>query len=169
MIPFWQLTWRAPTSSPRPLPASITRDFILTPSGTIEIISAGAPSSRSTASPQSSVPPVLLQHGGSGSAAVWIPYVTYLASRDVPCFALSLRGHGNSWHPSFLGLCWGTGIKDYADDLRRAVEYVRDREGREPVLVGHSSGGGLAQYALGKGLIKVDALALIASVPCFGS
>ena len=43
------------------------------------------------------------------------------------------------------------------------------RERTIPVLIGHSSGGGLAQYMLDKGLIRTSALVLCASVPGYGS
>jgi len=56
-----------------------------------------------------------------------------------------------------------------AEDVVAAANRIRHREGREAVLVGHSSGGGLSQIVLSKGLIHAPALALIAAIPCFGS
>lgn len=39
---------------------------------------------------------------------------------------------------------------------------------RKPVLVGHSAGGGLAQYCCSEGLVSVSAIVLVASYPASG-
>lgn len=69
----------------------------------------------------------------------------YFAARGIPSYAVSLRGHGESWHPSYLRMVYGTTKRALADDVVAAVRWVQDREeAGEVVLVGHSSGGGLA-------------------------
>ena len=68
-----------------------------------------------------------------------------------------------------------------ASDVRAALKWATEREGgREVLLVGHSSGGGLAQIVLGgyrgKGVresenregVRVRGLVLVGSVPGFG-
>ena len=64
-----------------------------------------------------------------------------------------------------------------ADDVLAALRWVQDREGgREAMMVGHSSGGGLAQIVLGdqsqkgvsEGEVRVKGLVLVGSVPGFG-
>ena len=64
-------------------------------------------------------------------------------------YAISLRGHGASWAPGFVEMWAWTGLRELAGDLVAAVRDVERREqGRECVLVGHTSGGGLVQYVL---------------------
>ncbi|KAL8856131.1 MAG: hypothetical protein Q9178_007256 [Gyalolechia marmorata] len=83
---------------------------------------------------------------------------------------MSLRGHGESWNPGFWRMTWLTGLVQLAQDVRCVwEEVVRREDGRLPVLAGHSSGGGLAQYVLGEGLIQAEALVLCAAVPGFGA
>lgn len=80
-------------------------------------------------------------------------------------------------------MTWGTGLKDLADDVecvweevlrrerkRRQVDDVENEESNEvlPVLVGHSSGGGLAQYVLSEGYVKAEALVLCGAIPGTG-
>jgi pimeloyl-ACP methyl ester carboxylesterase len=85
------------------------------------------------------------------------------------CYAVSYRGHGASWYPFFLGMYFTT-KRSAADDLVAAIKFVRQKEGREVVLVGHSSGGALGQLILSGGIgdVKVRGLALCAAMPCFG-
>lgn len=65
-----------------------------------------------------------------------------------------------------------------AGDVAAGVKWVEklgsdgmgDREeGKgKVVLLAHSNGGGLAQWALDRGMCKVGALVLMAGTPCFG-
>lgn len=73
-----------------------------------------------------------------------------------------------------------TWMSTFAGDLARGVEWVEGETGEEVVLVGHSSGGGIAQYVLsegmggngvkmgGDGALKVKGLCLAGSIPGFG-
>lgn len=64
-----------------------------------------------------------------------------------------------------------------ADDLVDGIREVERVEGERRkaeekvrvVLIAHSAGGALSQWALGKGMVKVQGLCLFASVPGFGS
>ena len=57
-----------------------------------------------------------------------------------------------------------------ATDVVAAIKEIERREGgKRVVLVGHSSGGGLSQLILSKGLAKAQGLALVAAIPNFGS
>ena len=64
-----------------------------------------------------------------------------------------------------------------AEDLAAGMKYVglieRERRGVlekvEVVLVAHSAGGALSQYALSRRMIKVHAYCMFAAVPAFGS
>jgi pimeloyl-ACP methyl ester carboxylesterase len=72
-----------------------------------------------------------------------------------------------------------TGRHAMAGDLAAGVREVEKLEGERKasgqdervgvVLVAHSAGGALAQYALSRSLIKVHAFCLFAGVPGFGS
>ncbi|KAK3997089.1 Alpha/Beta hydrolase protein [Cladorrhinum sp. PSN332] len=155
-----------PSNRPLPsLPPGITRHFIPTPSGNIEILYAAPSKPR-----PENASPIFLVHGGMGGAWVWLEYLTYLSAQGIPVYALSLRGHGNSWHPSYLRMLFFTTKHMLATDAVAGMEWVQSREGgREVVYVGHSSGGGLGQYILSRQMIKVKALVLAAAVPGFGS
>ena len=106
-----------------------------------------------------------------------------LQQHGYTCYAMSLRGHGESWIPGFWRMTWGTSLNDLAQDVRCVWDGVLQREkkrrdlaGKEsgksipamPVLIGHSSGGGLAQYVLSEGLVQAEALVLCAAIPGFG-
>lgn len=91
-------------------------------------------------------------------------------SYDGNVYAISLRGHGASWAPGFVEMWAWTGLRELAGDLVAAVRDVERREqGRECVLVGHSSGGGLVQYVLAQGMCRAVGMGLVAAIPNFGS
>ena len=64
-----------------------------------------------------------------------------------------------------------------AEDLAAGVGYVEAVESKRRgvlettrvVLVAHSAGGALSQYALSRKMIKVRAFCMLAAVPGFGS
>ncbi|KAH6613446.1 Alpha/Beta hydrolase protein [Chaetomium tenue] len=163
---FKWLHWRAPTGPLQPLPDGVDRLFVETPGGNIEVLYA-----RPTAPlPDADAPPLFFVHGGMGGAWVWLEYLRFFAARGIPCYAVSLRGHGGSYYPSFLRMVYATTKRMLADDVLAALRWVQEREGgREVVLVGHSSGGGLAQFVLSEKEARVKALVLMASVPGSGS
>ena len=62
-----------------------------------------------------------------------------------------------------------TGLTELAEDVTAVLKDVEPREGgRACVLVGHSSGGELVQYILGKSMYTAAGMALIAAIPNFG-
>ena len=156
------------------LPLGITRAFIPTPLGVLELlISQPSPSvSRKKA--------LLFQHGGFGFAQEWTDFMSYFSARGYPCYAVSLRGHGGSWQPGYWKMTWWYGKADFANDLTAAIAFVRGVEiGKrglgeggfadgDLVLLGHSAGGGLSQYVLGRGDAKVGALVIMSGFPAFG-
>lgn len=158
------LRWTKPTEPPPSLPQGIERLFVPTPGGPLEILYA-APGSAA----KDNATPLFFLHGGMGSAWVWLEYMEFLSSRGIPCYALSLRGHGESWHPSFLRMVYGTTKNVLADDLVAGIRWAEDREGSQLVLCGHSSGGGLSQFVLSERDIRVKGLILMGAVPGFGS
>ncbi|KAI0452938.1 Alpha/Beta hydrolase protein [Xylaria acuta] len=162
-LSYQYLHWRRPSGPPAAAPTGTTRTFITTPKGDLELLCA------KPADPAPGIPPVVFVHGGMGSAWVWHEYMRYLAARGVTSYAVSARGHGASWHPSFLRMLYATTKRELADDFAAGVRAVQGWEGGEVVLVGHSSGGGLSQFILSEGDVKVKGLALLGAVPGTGS
>ena len=93
----------------------------------------------------------------------------YLAQNGVTSYAVSTRGHGESWHPNFFRMLYATTKRMLGNDLVAAIKEVETKEGSEVVLVGHSSGGGLSQFVVNEGDVKVKGLALLDAVPGTGS
>ena len=93
----------------------------------------------------------------------------YLASHGITSYAVSMRGHGHSWYPSYFRMVLFTTRRQLTDDVLAALRYVENKHGEKVLLVGHSSGGGLSQGMLGDTRAKVRGLALLGAVPCFGS
>ncbi|KAF1982194.1 alpha/beta-hydrolase [Aulographum hederae CBS 113979] len=169
LIKFFSLT----PSSPLALPPHIQRTYISTPSGQLELLVAEPTSSSSSARKS----PTFFAHGGCGAAAVWLEYMTFFSQKHgIPCYAVSCRGRGASWYPSFLRLYFTT-KRMLADDLVAGIRYVEDLENEKArggekvqlVLVGHSSGGGLSQLILNAGDVSVQGLALLGAIPGYGS
>ncbi|KAF4445877.1 hypothetical protein F53441_10403 [Fusarium austroafricanum] len=157
------LHYTRPSGPPSPVPEGLERHYVNTPGGRIEVLSNKPPITRRGAVP------IVFCHGGMGGAWVWTEYMNYLAARGVQCYAVSLRGHGESWHPSYLRMVFATPRSALASDLIAAIEWVQTREESEVMLVGHSSGGGLSQGILSDGQANVKALALLGAVPGYGS
>ncbi|EWY86175.1 hypothetical protein FOYG_10801 [Fusarium oxysporum NRRL 32931] len=158
------LHYTRPSGPPSPVPEGLERHWVNTPQGRIEVLS-----NTSSITNKFNGPPIVFCHGGMGCAWVWTEYMKYLAARGVQCYAVSLRGHGESWYPSYFRMVFATPRSALASDLVAAIEWVQIREKIEVMLVGHSSGGGLSQAVLSDGLANVKALALLGAVPGFGS
>jgi pimeloyl-ACP methyl ester carboxylesterase len=159
------LTEMAQLSSRNPSSPNFERIYVQTRSGKVELLYA-KPSSQ-VEGPRKQ--PVFFVHGGFGCAAVWIDWMVYLASQGYPCYAVSMRGHGASWSPSFLRMVWFTGRDALAGDVIAGLDEAMSREeGRQVVLVGHSAGGGMSQYILGHKDVKVNGFVLVAAIPFFG-
>lgn len=149
-----------------PLPANITREFVKTPGGPIELLMSDSAVKDS----DTRKPPICFAHGGEGHACVWLEWMEYLSTcYNGRTYAYSLRCHGASYVVPYWKMVWQTSLDDLASDLVASLEEVRLREGQDPILVAHSSGGGLSQYILSKGQAKARAIALIGSVPHWGN
>lgn len=160
------LRWKRPDGPPPSLPKGVERLFMPTAGGPIEILYAAAVG---PAAADKAATPLFFVHGGMGSAWVWLEYMQSLSSRGIPCYAISFRGHGESWHPSFLRMVYGTSKSALADDLVAGIKWAEEREGSQVVLCGHSSGGGLSQFVLSEREVSVKGLVLMGAVPGFGS
>ncbi|KAK3343875.1 Alpha/Beta hydrolase protein [Lasiosphaeria hispida] len=161
------LQWGPPKRPMHALPGGIGRFFVDTPSGKIEVLYGNPKGSATTRGNKS---PLFFVHGGMGGAWVWLEYLQYFSARGIPCYAVSMRGHGDSWCPSFLRLTYGTTKRMLASDVVAGIRWAQAREGgKEVVLAAHSSGGGLSQFILSEKDVKVKGLVLVAAVPGFGS
>jgi pimeloyl-ACP methyl ester carboxylesterase len=87
-------------------------------------------------------PAVLFVHGAWQGAWCWETFRPYFAENGYTAYAVSLRGHGNSEHPSYF-FSWMR-IRDYVADVAQAVDQLPGN----PVLVGYSMGGLVRQKYL---------------------
>lgn len=91
---------------------------------------------------KSSLPPVLMVHGGWHGAWCWEDnFLEYFAACGWETHALSLRGHGNSEGRKKLHR-WS--LTDYSDDIKQAISGFK----RAPLLIGHSMGSIVVQKYL---------------------
>jgi pimeloyl-ACP methyl ester carboxylesterase len=91
-------------------------------------------------------PPLLFVHGYFGLAIAFERMMECLTAKGHRCVAIDLRGHGDS---ALTGKLGRVSIHDYADDVERVARQLGD-----PVIVGHSMGGLLAQLAAVRGVAK---------------
>jgi pimeloyl-ACP methyl ester carboxylesterase len=91
-------------------------------------------------------PPLLFVHGYFGLAIAFERMMERLCSKGHRCVAVDLRGHGDSALSGDLGK---VSIHDYADDVDRVARLLGD-----PIIIGHSMGGLLAQLAAVRGVAK---------------
>jgi pimeloyl-ACP methyl ester carboxylesterase len=91
-------------------------------------------------------PPVLFVHGFFGLAIAFERMMGCLTAKGHRCVAIDLRGHGDSALSGDLGK---VSIHDYADDVDRVARLLGD-----PIIVGHSMGGLLAQLVAERGVAK---------------
>eukprot|EP01113_Clastostelium_recurvatum_P038498 TRINITY_DN5775_c0_g1_i1.p1 TRINITY_DN5775_c0_g1~~TRINITY_DN5775_c0_g1_i1.p1 ORF type:complete len:382 (+),score=81.41 TRINITY_DN5775_c0_g1_i1:131-1276(+) len=170
-----------------PLPANITRDYIPTPSGNLEILAA-LPSPSSSSSPTDKRP-LLFIHGGFGAATVYLEFLEYFSQLGYPCYALSLRNHGASYSVSFLRMFF-TSKYQLSLDIVAGLQYVSRAHSRDVVLIGHSNGGALCQYVISNNMhhlnnsnktlssssspssppsvVNISKLVLLCAGPCYG-
>src|SRR4051812_1798748 len=91
-------------------------------------------------------PPILFVHGFFGLAIAFERMMECLSAKGHRCVAIDLRGHGDSALSGDLGK---VSIHDYADDVDRVARLIGD-----PVIVGHSMGGLVAQMVAERGVAK---------------
>jgi len=158
---------------------SISRTHISTPGGDLELLYA-APLDNDT-----SKPPLLFIHGGFGAATEYRFFLEYFSSRGYPSYAISVRGHGNSYAVGFWKMLF-TSKHQMALDVTTGIRHVIDKhrnEGRPDIVpIAHSAGGALLQYILSEGLHSppdpkktdsqayvVGRIGLLGVIPCYGS
>lgn len=105
-------------------------------------------------------PPILFVHGLGHGAWVWEPWMEQAADAGWPCYAVDLRGHGES--EGDQDLLRRTTLRHYVHDVMQAITELPS----PPVLVGHSMGGMIVQHVLER--YPARAGVLVASVPAHG-
>lgn len=100
-------------------------------------------------------PPLLFVHGYFGRAIAFERMMECLVNGGHRCVAIDLRGHGDSMSPDDLGQ---VSIHDYADDVERVA-----REMGDPIIIGHSMGGLIAQLVALRGVTR--GIVLLAPAP----
>lgn len=110
------------------------------------------------AAEQTTRPPLLFVHGSFCGAWVWEQhFLPWFAAQGWQAHAVSLRGHGRSGGAVDL-----YGLDDYVADIAQAVAQIGDN----PIIIGHSLGGMVAQkYATHH---DVRGMVLMSSVPPSG-
>lgn len=91
-------------------------------------------------------PPLLFVHGYFGLAIAFERMMECLSSKGHRCVAIDLRGHGGS---TLVGDLGKVSIRDYTDDVDRVARVLGD-----PIIIGHSMGGLLAQLAAARGVAR---------------
>lgn len=155
----------------RPLPSHVERTYVASPLGDLELL-ISTPKTQDL-----NAPAIFFAHGGYGSAGVWLDWMSYLHETGYGgrLYAYSVRNHGASYPVSYFRMVYGTTLDDVASDLTSCYLAAQTREGelsgpgKKIVLVGHSSGGGLVQYALQSGMVRCRALCLVDAIPHYGA
>lgn len=93
---------------------------------------------------------IVMIHGMWGRSFLWDNYKTFFEERGFQCITPTLRLHDvNPTDPAPEGL-GTTSLLDYAADLEALIGELP----QEPIIMGHSMGGLLAQILAGRGLGK---------------
>lgn len=110
-------------------------------------------------------PPLLFVHGAWHGAWCWQRWMPYFADLGYDCWALSLRGHGES-PDDRMGLR-GPTLQDYVADVASVAATLP----APPIILGHSMGGAVTQLYLAKSDDDhpVAGAVLLASVPPRGA
>lgn len=167
MVGLVNLQWSQQPSRIRPLPSHIERKYVSTDGGDLELLISRPKRPSTVASP-----PIFFAHGGIGSAGVWLEWMEYLHKSGYPgtLYAGSIRNHGASYPVPYLQMVYRTSFEACVDDVLACLKHAQSDVGGQPmVLVGHSSGGGIAQYILSQGLAQTRGLCLVDAIPHFGS
>lgn len=98
---------------------------------------------------------IVLVHGICHGAWCWENFIDFFAERGYQCYAVSLRGHGNSEGNEAIK---SFTLDDYVDDLKTVVKLCPEK----PFLVGHSMGGAVVQRYIGKNGDSVQGAVLFA-------
>jgi len=100
-------------------------------------------------------PPVLFVHGYFATASVFASWLPFFASKGAPAYAVNLRGRVGSRAGIDLGRVT---MQDFVEDASAVARHLGN-----PVIIGHSMGGLIAQRLAERG--DVRAAVLISPAP----
>ena len=86
---------------------------------------------------------IVFVHGICHGAWCWENFINFFAEQGYQCYAVSLRGHGNSEGKEDIN---SFTLSDYVEDVKTVVDMCATK----PFLVGHSMGGAVVQQYIGK-------------------
>nr|WP_246362991.1 alpha/beta hydrolase [Paenibacillus alba] len=110
----------------------------------------------------SKTPSLLFLHGTNHGAWCWEEhFLPYFSKNGYPSYAVSYRGHGKSEGGEKIN---SFSLDDYVRDVISTINQLKI----QPVLIGHSMGGAIAQKILNSCPNKIKAVVLLASVSPFG-
>jgi len=102
--------------------------------------------------------PIVFSHGWPLSADDWDPQMLFFLSKGYRVIAHDRRGHGRSTQVGD-----GHDLDHYADDLKAVTDHLNLKD---PIHVGHSTGGGeVVRYLARHGDKNVAKAAIISAVP----
>src|SRR5689334_11348417 len=115
------------------------------------------------ATPVPDRPPLLFIHGSGRGAWVWTEhFIPYFAQNGYSCFALDLRGHGESDGREDLARFR---LDDFAGDVANVATELVLRDLPAPVVIGHSLGGGVIERLVDQRTLSMPAAVLLAPFP----
>ncbi|RIA95871.1 Alpha/Beta hydrolase protein [Glomus cerebriforme] len=117
--------------------------------------------------PNIKLPPLLFVHGLYHAAWCWENFLGWFASRGFDCFAVSLRGHGNSTKIESKDSSWT--LEQYAEDVSSVVTYLYANTLSKPIIIGHAMGGAICQKYLESSFERITSCVLLCSIPPTGS
>jgi len=99
---------------------------------------------------------LLFIHGAQAGAWTYDYFLDYFESKGFSCYALSLRGHGQSEGYEDIDQF---GLDDYVEDVLSVVKKLDHK----PILIGHSMGGAIVQRYLRDYQDTIDSAILLSS------
>ncbi|CAI2181935.1 4677_t:CDS:2 [Funneliformis geosporum] len=112
------------------------------------------------------LPPLLFVHGSYHAAWCWENFLGWFSGRGFDCFALSLRGHGESTKIASKDSAWS--LEQYVEDVSSVVEFLCENGLSKPIIIGHAMGGAICQKYLETSSDKVTSCVLLCSIPPTG-
>ena len=94
--------------------------------------------------------PMLFIHGYFATAEIFANYLDYFAARGHPVYAVNLRGRAKSGRVSDVG---PVSMREFIDDARTIATHLG-----QPIIVGHSMGGLIAQKLAESGVARATIL-----------
>jgi pimeloyl-ACP methyl ester carboxylesterase len=102
---------------------------------------------------------IIMIHGMWGSGWYWENYKKYFEAKGYKCFVPTLRYHNVNPKSAPHKELGTTSILDYAADLEKLIKEI----GGQPIIIGHSMGGLIAQILASRGLTSTAVLLAPAS------